>query len=122
MVIITTYFTKHELRPLRRYFTINDILAGAEKVIKKLATEVKPPASLEGCRFFKVRVGQRQSGRMIVFLIVSNQKVVPLLIRLKKDKIFGMNMAANNPLVIEQLKKNLDRVLEDIEKKRFEEL
>ncbi len=122
MVIITAYVARHELKPLRKYFTIDDILTGAEKVIKKLATEVKPPTSLEGCRFFKVRIGKRQSGRMIVFFIVSNQKVVPLLIRLKKDKIFGMNMATNNPQVVEQLKRNLDRVLEDIEKKRFEEL
>ncbi len=58
---------------------------------------------------------------MVVFVLTENKKVVPVLIRLKKDKRFGMNMAMNNPIVVDQINKNLDHILADIEKKRYEE-
>ena len=57
---------------------------------------------------------------MIVF-VVANKKVVPLLIRLKKDKKLGMNMAANNPRVVEQVDQNLENVIKDIEQGDFQE-
>lgn len=63
----------------------------------------------------------RDSARMIVFLTTENNNVVPLLIRLKGDKIFGMNMAMNNPAVIRQLDTNLDCAIDDIREKRYEE-
>ncbi|MFA4815168.1 MAG: hypothetical protein WC924_03935 [Candidatus Gracilibacteria bacterium] len=58
---------------------------------------------------------------MIVFLVTETQKVVPVLIRLKKDKIFGMNMAMNNEKVLDQLTKNVYRILDDIEAEEYEE-
>ncbi len=121
MVILTRYVARHELAPLERYLNLDDILAGAQKVLKGLATETKPPRSLTGFRFYKVRLGRQQSARMIVFVLLKNQKVVPLLIRLKKDKIFGTNMAMNNPEIVRELNKNLDAVLADIEQNRYQE-
>lgn len=121
MVIITEYIVKHELKPLRRYFTIEDILEGCRKVSKQLAIEIKPPQKLSGYRFYKVRIGKKTTGRMIVFVLVNNRKIVPIFIRLKKDKIFGMNMAMNNPAVVQQINIKLDRVLKDIEKKKYED-
>ncbi len=47
--------------------------------------------------------------------------VVPVLIRPKKDKKLGMIMAANNPVVVEQVNNNLAKVLEDLENGRFKE-
>lgn len=119
MLILTRYIEKHELFPLQKYFDMTDIVSGARKVLKDLAQEIKPPQKLANFRFFKVRIGKRVHGRMIVFVAVGNQKVVPLLIRLKKDKIFGMNMAMNNPAVVKKLNTNLDAVLDDIKQKRF---
>lgn len=58
---------------------------------------------------------------MIVFVLTENKKVVPVLIRLKKDKIFGMNMAMNNPAVVSQINKNLDRILDDMGNKAYQE-
>lgn len=121
-VILTHYVLKHEFKPLRRQFEIKDILIGAEKVSKNLAIEIKASDKLTGCRFFKVRIGSSVKGRMIVFVITENQKIVPALIRLKKDKIFGMNLAASNSAVVDALNKNLDHILEDILEKRYEEL
>lgn len=119
MLIFPQYIAKHEWKPLRTYFDLEDIVNGARKVLKHLAQEIKPPRKLENFCFFKVRIGKKVHGRMIVFIVANNQKVVPLLIRLKKDKIFGMNMSMNNQEVVKQLNSNLDRVLDDIEKQRF---
>jgi hypothetical protein len=100
------------LAPLSRFLNLEDVLAGAEKALKGLATKF---------HFFKVRIGKRNGARMIVFLVTEGQKAVPVLIRLKRDKVFGMNMAMNNEKVVDQLKKNMSRILEDIEAKEYEE-
>lgn len=121
MLLLTKYIAKHELEPLSRFIGLEDVLDGAEKALKGLATEVKAPSNSRGFRFFKVRIGKRDGARMIVFLVTEGQKVVPVLIRLKKDKIFGMNMSMNNEKVVDQLTKNVYRILDDIEKKEYEE-
>jgi Cu2+-containing amine oxidase len=120
MVIITEYIAKKELTPLKRHFDLKDILEGGRKVLKHLGIPIKPPRKLEGIQFFKVNIGKNE-GRMIVFVMVSNKKIVPLLIRLKKDKIYGMNMSSNNPEVVKQLNKNLDHVIKNIEENEYEE-
>lgn len=121
MLILTQYIAKHELKPLSRFLHLDDLLDGARKVLKGLAVEVKSPKNLPNFRFFKVRIGKKNGARMMVFIATENNKVVPLLIRLKKDKIFGMNMAMNNPRVVQQMNKNLDRILTDIRNKGYQE-
>lgn len=121
MLVLTRYVAAHELKPLERYLSIKDVLAGAQKILKGLATETKPPRTIAGFRFYKVRLGGTQSARMIVFVVVENQKVVPLMIRLKKDKVFGMNMTMNNPTLIKKININLDEALADIAAKRYQE-
>src|SRR5689334_44792 len=111
MLILTHYIVQHELKPLRRYFELSNIWEGAERVLKGLAVKTKSPQKLGGFKFFKVRIGRKVKGRMIVFIVTESRKVVPILIRLKKDKIFGMNMAMNNPEVIKQINSNLEHVL-----------
>jgi len=116
MLILTSYIAKHELKALDRFLN-----SGAKKVIKGLGIETKSPGSNSGFRFFKVRIGKNNGARLIVFIMTKNKKIVPVLIRLKKDKIFGTNMAMNNPNVANQISKNLDHILEDIESDRYEE-
>lgn len=124
MLILTQYVAKHEFEPLKRILNVDDLISGAGKVLKGLAAELKPPNKLQGCqgcRFFKVRIGKRNSARMIVFVVTETRKIVPVLVRLKKDKIFGMNMSMNNPDVIIQVDKNLSKILDDIKNKRVQE-
>lgn len=121
MLVLTQYIAKHEFKPLSRFLYFDDILAGAQKVLKGLALETKPSRHISGLRFFKIRIGKKNHARMIVFLITESMKVVPVLIRLKKDKIFGMNMAMNNSSVVEQMNRNLDKIFDDLQKKQYEE-
>ena len=122
MLIITRYIARHELAPLKRYLGLAEVVAGAKKVLKGLATETKPLRSLAGFRFYKVRLSGKQSARMVVFVLVENNKVVPLIIRLKKDKLFGQNMIMNDPALVKQMNINLDQVLKDIEQNQYEEI
>ena len=117
MLVLSDYIVKHELKPLKRCFGLRDLMIGAKKVLSGLGQEVNFNADYN---FFKVRIGSRVKGRMIVF-VVANKKVVPLLIRLKKDKKIGMNMSANNTAVVEQVDRNLQNVIKDIEKGNFQE-
>lgn len=119
-LILTQHVAKHEFAPLKRHFTLDDILNGARKAVDGLGIHIKAPQKLENCRFFKIRIGGNVAGRMIVLIILNKQNAVPLLIRLKKDKIFGMNMSMNNQSVIKELNKNLDKVLDDIRNNRYE--
>lgn len=121
MLILTQYIAKHEFKPLRRFLSLDDMLNGARKVMKNLGIEIKSPRNLHGFRFFKVRIGIKKKARMIVFIVTESNKVVPVLIRLKKDKIFGMNMAMNNPRVADEINKNLDKILEDMRNKAYQE-
>ncbi len=121
MLVLSRYVAKHELAPLSRFVSLEDLLVGAQKIVKGLGVEVKAPVKTGAFRFFKVRIGQRGGGRMIVFFVTATQKVVPLLIRLKKDKVLGMNMAMNNPAVVDQVRKNMAHVLDDIKHGAFEE-
>lgn len=121
MLVLTRYIAKHEFKPLRRFLRLDDLIDGANKIIKGLAVETKPPRNIPGFRFFKVRIGKKNGARMIVFVVTENKKVVPVLVRLKKDKIFGMNMAMTNPDVVYQINKNLDRILDDIKNKAYQE-
>lgn len=59
MLLLSQYIAQHELKPLRKYFELQDILEGAEKVLKNLAIETKPPVKLPGFKFFKVRIGRK---------------------------------------------------------------
>lgn len=117
MLVLSDYIFKRELKPLEKHLSLEDLLVGAKKVLKGLGQEV---AFSGDYRFFKVRIGSRVKGRMIVFA-VAGKKVVPLLIRLKKDKQIGMNMAASNPMVVKKVKQNLENVIGDIEKGNFRE-
>lgn len=119
MVILTQYIAKHEWDLVRRMVTLEDILEGSQKVQKGLAVETK--SMLKGTRFYKVRVGKKGDARMIVFLVTESQKIVPVLIRLKRDKLFGMNMSMNNTNVVEQIRKNLDHIIDDMENGKYEE-
>ncbi len=121
MLILTSYILSHELKPLRRFLSIDEIKKRAEKVRSGLAITIKVPQNIKGIEFYKVRIGRNNGARMIVFMIIENKKIVPVLIRLKKDKIFGMNMAMNNPQVEKQISKNLDHIFEDIKLKDFQE-
>lgn len=67
-LILTQHVAKHEFAPLKRHFTLDDILTGAKKAIKGLEIHIKVPHKLENCRFFKIRIGSNVAGRMYEYV------------------------------------------------------
>ncbi len=121
MLVLTRTIARHELKPLIRFLKIDDLLEGARKVKKGLAVEIRQPRKLQNIRFYKVRIGARNNARMIVFMKSEKKSIVPVLIRLKKDKVFGMNMAMNSPIVVNHINRNLIRIFDDIQNKDYQE-
>lgn len=120
MLLLSKYIARHEFEPLSRYFRIEDLLDGADKVLKGLGQKISFDSPDSNFRFYKVRIGRGVKGRMIVFMITGASKVVPVLIGLKKDKKIGMNMSPNNPFVIERIDNNLAHTVKDMEDGNFE--
>ena len=119
MLIITRYILKHELAPISRNIDLQDLLIGAQKVRGNLAVELKGGFVSQSVKFFKVRIGKKAKARMIVFLTTSNN-VVPVVVRLKKDKKYGQNLSVNNEEVKNLISRNLDAIYKDVENRDFE--
>lgn len=62
------------------------------------------------------------SGRMVVLLYIRRSFVIPLVVRLKKDKAIGQNMSVSNAAFRKLLKKNIDLADKDLSTGAFEEL
>jgi hypothetical protein len=121
MLILSKYIVKNELKPLLKHVSLDDIVIGARKIKDGLGIHLQALNSSQ-YRFFKVRIGRSAKARMIVFMHSDNGKIIPVLIRLKKDKKFGMNMAANNPAVAEQVDRNLSHIILDLDRGDYEEI
>lgn len=118
MLIITEYIKKHELVPVARYFTIQDI----KKSVNKVASSGIEMSNLgyKNCKIVKVRIGSKPAGRMIIYIQIEKNYFIPILIRLKKDKILGENLALSNKKAEQKIIHNLEMIFEDLQRGRYE--
>ncbi len=121
MIVLTKFFLKSELKTLKNKVGLSDVFEGVKRIDKDLGISIKVSCNFQNLRFFKVRVGKLVKARMIVFLRIDSSKYVPIVLRLKKDKVFGMNMSMNNKVLADLLKANFEKIIEDLEKGDFEE-
>lgn len=117
LLILTNSFSEKELKPLRKFYNINDI----KKTVLKVAVK---PANLSSLgykdgRLLKLRVVNKVAGRMIVYLFIKKFEAVPIILCLKKDKIFGKNLSINNKRAKALILKMLDLAMEDIQKENY---
>lgn len=122
MLLISEYIAQHELKPLQKHLKLEDVVKGAQKILKGLGKMVGGPGMPKGISFYKIRIGKANKARMIVFAVSENQQIVPILIRLKKDKKIGANMSSANPYAVLQVKRNFARALKDIEDGNFKSI
>lgn len=121
MILLCDFIKRHELDPLGAYFTLSDLRKACKKAASSLGVMLGS-SKMPGAIFIKVRIGSNVKGRMITLFLTVEGDVIPLLIRLKKDKHFGMNMSLQNPHVVDQLDINLDNVTADISAGRYVKL
>lgn len=120
MLIITNSFLKKELKPLSRYYTIQDI----KKTVAKINTSAIYLAHLgyKYGKLLKMRMAHKVAGRLIVYVFVKKNIITPIILRLKKDKIFGENLSLNNKRGKELILKMLDLVIDDINNERYQKI
>lgn len=112
-----------EIKPLLKHFSRGDIKKNVLKVAKGLGVEVKGVSSIAGARLVKVYMtGKAGAGRMIVLVYVSKDYYLPVIVRLKKDKIVGHNLGKGNKAFQSLLEKKLVALMKDLENRDFEEL
>ena len=109
-IIITNRFKEKYLKPLKKYFT-------QEKFIEILKSKKHNFIIIQDpFEKFKIKINWVDF-RWIVFLLLWN-KIIPLFIYLKKDKIHWMNV--NWLKDKEEIKKEHNFATKDIENKLFE--
>jgi hypothetical protein len=121
-IILCHSILKREINPLLKYFSKGDIKKYAEKVEGGLGVEIKG-STIPATKLVKVYMtGKGGAGRMIVMIYIKKDYYLPVLVRLKKDKIVGINLSKGNLAFQDLLKKNLNLVMQDLAEGNFDEL
>lgn len=121
-IILCHSILKKEINPLLKYFSKGDIKKYTEKAERGLATEIKGSA-IPNTKLVKVYMtGRGGAGRMIVLIYVKKDYYLPALVRLKKDKIVGMNLSKGNQAFQDLLDRNLSLIVQDLGEGNFDEM
>lgn len=120
MIIITESFYKRELKHVAEYFSLGDIRAAVARLASS-GIEMSH-AGFQHCKILKVRMGSKPAGRMIVFLQVERNYFIPVVIRLKKDKIFGENLSMENKPAKTLIINNIHLALDDLKNGRYQKI
>ena len=117
-LILTKSFLKRELKPLKKYYTIEDI----KKTTKKIPSSSIRLSHLgykEG-ELIKLRLVSKTAGRIIIYAYKQKELIVPVILRLKKDKIIGENLSLNNTKAKSLILDMLDKTMNDINNDDYE--
>ena len=121
-IILCHSILKREVVPLLDHFSKGDIKKFSEKAIKGLGIEIQgtiPPHT----KLVKVYMtGKAGAGRMVVLILMRKELCIPIIVRLKKDKVVGSNLGKENQAFQKLLEKNLDGIMMDLKEKKYEEL
>lgn len=121
-IILCHSILKKEINPLIGYFSHGDIKKYVERAEKGLAVEIKG-STIPYTKVVKVYMtGRSGAGRMIILVYVKKDLYLPVVVRLKKDKIVGTNLSKENQAFQDLLQKNLNLVVKDLEEGNFDEL
>ncbi len=122
-LIITASIKRVELEPVKGIFNLDIIKTAAKKSLQGLGDTIKSSSKIPGTCLKKVYLTSSSgAGRVIFLLKLNSRKSVLVMIRLKNDKKIGANMTVQNPNFVKTLDKNLDIILDDLQKGKYEEL
>ena len=93
-LILTKSFLKRELKPLKKYYTVEDIKKTTKK-IPSSAIRLSHLGYKEG-ELIKLRLASKITGRIIIYIYKQKELIIPIILRLKKDKVVGENLSLNN--------------------------
>jgi len=120
MIIITDSFYKKEFKSLKKYYTFDDLRNSIQKT--DVSSVNLSHLGYENGKLLKLRIANKVSGRMIVYIFNKGDVFVPIVLRLKKDKVLGENLALNNKKAKDLILKMMDLAMDDIKKERYEKI
>ena len=121
-IILCHSVLKKEIKPLLEYFSKGDVKKYVGKVANGLGLELKG-SYIPSTKLVKIYMTSKNTaGRMIVLVYVKKDYYLPIVVRLKKDKVVGGNLSKGNKTFQNVLEKNLEMVISDLNDGRFDEL
>ena len=117
MIAFTDSFLKYEYAPLRRVFSLIDIKKFCLK--SHTASTAVSNLGLSGVRFVKIRIMKKPAARMLLMIQLDQNLYVPLLFRLKKDKLMGQNFSLSNSQFKKVLLERIRQIFDDLDRKQF---
>lgn len=121
-ILLCHSILEREIRPLLKHFSKGDIKKAVLKISQGLGILLKPP-DIKGTKLIKGYLTSRSgAGRMIVLVFLHKDYYLPVILRLKKDKLLGMNMGKENQLLHATLQKYLQLIKSDLSRGKYEEL
>ncbi|HBB02840.1 MAG: hypothetical protein US89_C0007G0023 [Candidatus Peregrinibacteria bacterium GW2011_GWF2_38_29] len=121
-LIITDSIEKHELSALERVFSLSVIKVAAIKSLKGPGENIKNSISIPKTILRKIYITSSSgAGRAMFLLQIEAEKAILVIIRQKKDKQIGANMAVENPKFKKVLERNLDLIIRDLEVGKYKE-
>lgn len=120
MLILTRTFLRKELKPLKRYYNIESI--------KKTASRINPKSislghlGYKNGKLLKLRMANRVAGRMIVYIFMQKNYIVPIILRLKKDKLFGRNISLDNRRGKKLILQRMNETMTDIKNEDYQKI
>ncbi len=107
---------------MKVYFDKEDIKKYVQKVQVGLGVQLQG-VGIDETKLVKIYMTSKTAaGRMIVLLYVQKKYYIPVVIRLKKDKIIGSNLGKDNKYLQILIEKNLDLIMKDLRNGDFEDL
>jgi hypothetical protein len=121
-ILLCHSILKREITPLLEYFSKGDIRKYVWRVAGGLGVEIKG-SQIPATKLIKVYMTSRGgAGRMVVLIYVKKDYCLPVIARLKNDKIVGTNLSKGNPAFQDLLEKNLELIVQDLRDGDFEEM
>jgi len=119
MLIICDSINQKELKVLEDYFPESKLIKSGKKVKDGIGKEIKG-STIKNSKLIKLNLTSKQGDGRVVFLVVIKKKFyIPVILKLKKDKIIGNNMTIKNKKFQQLLNTNLDLIFDDIKNKRY---
>lgn len=121
-LIVPHTLKKTEYLLYEKIFSLEVLKEAARKALGGIGETIKNTRKLPSTVLKKVPLtSPNGAGRVLFLLKIDSQYAIFLMLRPKNDKQIGANMSVKNAKFRKILEKNLDMLLGDLTKKKFEE-
>lgn len=121
MIIATKTFIEKELKKVRKTCSLTDVRLAIQRFKKGIRRHGETEFAhfgVKNSKVAKLHVVRRDTGRLVILIMIQQDIIIPLLIRKKSDKTGGENM--NVRLMERELRFVIERILFDYKSGHFQ--